>query len=129
MLRIPLGALLGSFPMNQPSRMPLAFLVTIAFASLAIAGGSALSFAREIRPGVRARPGAAPGTVQLPYNASDSAGNQWFINAGGWLQQRGNQPIYSQGAVLQVNSNGVQSSTNQARLDDKTGEVVLENMT
>lgn len=78
----------------------------------------------------RVRPGSAPGMIMLPYNATDSAGNQWLVYQGGFLQQRGNQPIFSQAATLNVNGNGVQSNANpqQAKLDEKTNEVVFENL-
>ena len=41
----------------------------------------------------------AGGSVNLPYQVSDNAGNQWFIYQGGWMQQQGNNQIYSQGAA------------------------------
>lgn len=69
----------------------------------------------------------APGVVALPYNVTDSAGNQWMIYPGGWCQVQGN-PIYSQGAMLTVNGNQPNMRNNQARLDDKTGELLFENM-
>lgn len=69
------------------------------------------------------------GTINLPYMVSDNNGNQWRIYQNGWLQQQGNTPLYSQGAMLMVNGQQLQNNNNnQARLDQKTGEVVFENM-
>jgi len=70
----------------------------------------------------------AGGVMNLPYAVNDNAGNQWFIYQGGWLQQQGNNPVYSQGAMLQINSNQPSMRNNQARMDEKTGEVLFENM-
>ena len=70
------------------------------------------------------------GVVSLPYSVSDSAGNQWLIYQNGWMQQQGNQnQVYGQSAVLQINGNQPNSRNNQARLDEKTGEIIFENMT
>jgi hypothetical protein len=78
----------------------------------------------------RAGPVLPGGVVNLPYNVSDSAGNQWLIHQNGWLQQQGNQnQVYGQSAMLQINGNQPSSRTNQARLDEKTGEIIFENMT
>ena len=68
------------------------------------------------------------GTVTLPFEKSDQAGNQWMIYQNGMLQQRGNLPIFTQGAMLLVNGENVQQSNNinRAARDDKTGEVVIE---
>src|SRR5689334_19435413 len=74
------------------------------------------------------RPVPAAGNVQLPHNVSDSQGNQWMIYQGGWIQMQGNQPLYSQGAVLQINGNQPNFRGNQAKQDEKTGEIVFENM-
>ncbi|MBV8782071.1 MAG: hypothetical protein JO353_11805 [Phycisphaerae bacterium] len=66
------------------------------------------------------------GTVSLPYNISDSQGNQWTIYQNAMLQQRGNMPIFSQGAMLMVNGDQINSNTNRATRDDKTGELVFD---
>lgn len=78
---------------------------------------------------VRARIVAAPaaGGVNLPYTVADNMGNQWRIYQYGQLQQSGNMPLYSQGAMLHVNGNQPMLQ-GRARMDDKTGELVLENM-
>jgi len=78
---------------------------------------------------VRRTGAVAPGgVVNLPYSVSDNAGNQWFVYQSGWLQQQGNNQVYGQGAMLQINGNQPNSRNNQARLDEKTGEILFENM-
>ncbi len=75
------------------------------------------------------RPNAVvDGMVTLPYMMNDNAGNQWRIFQNGWLQQVGNQPIYSQGASILINGNQPAQQNNQARIDNKTGELVMENL-
>ncbi len=76
----------------------------------------------------RHKPAPGPGMVNLPYMTTDNQGNQWMIYQGGWLQQRGNQPVYSQSAMIQINGNAIQNNTNQTKVDEKTGEIVFENM-
>jgi hypothetical protein len=72
--------------------------------------------------------GAAPGNVNLPYQVADASGSTWMIYHLGWLQQQGNVQIYSQGAMITVNGAQPSNRTNKARLDDKTGEVVFEDL-
>src|SRR5687768_15364494 len=48
---------------------------------------------------------AAGGQVNLPYVVQDNQGNQWRIYQYGYLQQQGNMPLYSQGAMLMINGN------------------------
>ncbi len=74
------------------------------------------------------QPGAG-GVVNLPYSFSDSQGNTYQIYQYGQIQMQGNSPVYSQGAMLQVNGNYVQVQNNQGKVDEKTGELVLANMT
>ncbi len=71
----------------------------------------------------------AGGVVNLPYSIGDNAGNQWYIHQGGWIQQQGNNQVYSQGGMLQINGSHPNMRNNQARLEEKTGEVVFEGMT
>ncbi len=85
--------------------------------------GECQIFARVIR-----NVGGA-GMVPMPYSVADSAGNQWSIYPGGWLQLQGGQPLYSQGGMIQINGQQPGVRSNQARLDEKTGEVVFENLT
>ncbi|MGH7179969.1 MAG: hypothetical protein ACREJC_21510, partial [Tepidisphaeraceae bacterium] len=69
---------------------------------------------------------AGPGMVNLPYSSSDKLGNQWLIYQGGWLQQRGNMPIYGQTAIVQINGQQVGSNNNTARVDEKTAELIFD---
>jgi hypothetical protein len=85
-----------------------------------------LAARRVARPGM---PAAGPGgVVNLPYMVADNSGTQWRVFQGGWLQQSGNMPLYSQGAMLTVNGQQVGAGNNTARVDADTGEVVFENM-
>ncbi len=68
------------------------------------------------------------GVVNLPYFVQDNRGSQWRVYQGGWIQQQGNQSLYSQGAQLMINGNQPNMNNNQGRLDEKTGELVLENL-
>src|SRR5687768_7851826 len=72
---------------------------------------------------------AGAGQVNLPHVVQDNMGNQWRIYQYGYLQQSGNMPLYSQGAMLMINGNQPVQRMNTARLvDEKTGEIALENM-
>jgi len=71
---------------------------------------------------------AADQTVTLPYTQPDKDGNQWMVHYYGYLQQQGNMPVYSQGAMLQINGQYPQARNNQARVDDKTGELIFDAM-
>jgi hypothetical protein len=51
-----------------------------------------------------------------------------MLYGSGWLQQQGNTPVYSQGAILHINQNQPTMNVNQAKVDAKTGEVIFENM-
>lgn len=75
-----------------------------------------------------ARPARPAGGVNLPYVAADSSGGQWRVYPGGWLQQSGNMPLYSQGAMLTVNGAQPNMNVNVARMDAETGEILFENM-
>jgi hypothetical protein len=82
------------------------------------------AFARRIRP----MP-TQTGLVNLPYMTSDSQGSQWTVYQPGNIQMQGNMPVYSQAAQLTINGNQPGMQNNMARIDDKTGELLLENMT
>lgn len=84
-----------------------------------------VAWGRAMRPNTPVGPG---GQVNLPYLVQDTKGNQWRIYQGGWVQQQGNQPLYSQGAQLMINGNGLSQNNNNGRIDEKTGELVLENL-
>src|SRR5687767_8416668 len=66
--------------------------------------------------------------LNMPHSMQDNGGNQWMIYPSGWCQIQGNQPIYSQGAMLMINGQQPNQRGNQARIDEKTGEVLFENM-
>jgi hypothetical protein len=76
-----------------------------------------------------ARAGGQPGQVGLPYRMmqADAQGNGYFIYQGGWFQQQGNIPQYSEGAMMMVNGATPNMTNNLAKLD-ANGELVLENM-
>jgi hypothetical protein len=68
------------------------------------------------------------GSVGLPFAQMDSAGNQWIIYPGGWIRQGGPQPVFAQAETLVVNGNGAALGSNMARMDGKTGELVIQGM-
>lgn len=70
----------------------------------------------------------AGGSVTLPYLIGESGGNQWRVYQSGWLQQQGNAPLYSQGAMLLINGNQVNQGNNEGTLDQKTGELVIDGL-
>src|SRR5215217_4462548 len=96
--------------------------------SFRVAFGFVLLISLRAFAAPRVRPAPGAGMVNLPYTANDGQGNQWMIYQGGWMQQRGNQPVYSQSAMLTINGTQIQNTTNQAKIDEKTGEIVFENM-
>lgn len=73
---------------------------------------------------------AADQTVNLPYMQPDKDGTQWMVNYYGYLQQQGNMPVYSNTGVLTVNGNASTGRMPQrtAKIDGKTGELLLENL-
>src|SRR5438552_19086822 len=73
---------------------------------------------------------AADQTVSLPYTQPDKEGNQWMVHFYGYLQQQGNMPVYSSTGVLTINGNATTGRMPQrsAKIDGKTGELVLENL-
>ena len=104
---------------------------------LAVAAGAALGILaltphadaqlRKLVAG-RANVVGAGGATNLPYNVSDNQGNQWMFYQHGQFQQQGNMPIFSQGAMLQVNGQYPNARNNQATIDAKTGELVIADM-
>ena len=105
-----------------PTRVrPLAILLVAAI--LVTAADAELLQRKVFRAGVG--PG---GSVNLPYMVADATGNQWRIYQGGWMQQAGNMPLYSQGAMLMINGAQPNMNNNVARLDNETNELVFENM-
>jgi hypothetical protein len=86
--------------------------------------------AKSVMARLVAPPRVGPGgTVNLPYFTQDARGNQWRVYQGGWIQQQGGQTLYSQGAQLTINGGAPNQNTNQGKLDEKTGELILENLT
>ncbi len=67
-------------------------------------------------------------TVSLPQMQNGNSGERWMLCQGGFLQEQGNMPLYSQGAMLMMNNQQAQQNNNQARLDGATGEIVIENL-
>jgi len=96
--------------------------------SLVICISSASLLAARIMRPVANAPGGAGGVVNLPYQVQDNQGTTWMLYGAGWLQQQGNMPVYSQGAILMINQNQPNMNVNQAKIDAKTGEVIFENM-
>ena len=101
-------------------------LMTWGLAAALLAAAAGPAAAQRMIPNQPAGPG---GTVSLPYMVADNTGNQWRVFQSGYLQQSGNMPLYSQGAMLNVNGNMPQQPNRMARLDPKTGELLLEGMT
>jgi hypothetical protein len=99
------------------------FLVTILLAWSVTAFAEKLVLAQRV-----AAVAAGAGGVNLPYSVNDNSGNQWMIYQQGWLRMQGNMPLYSQAAMLNLNGNGLSSRGNQGRIDEKTGELIIEGM-
>lgn len=96
----------------------LAFTATLVLASTALS-------ARLFMPHVIDKQAKA-GQVNLPYSMRSSDGNQWFVYNGGWVQNQGNRPVFSQGGILYVNGSSMSGDNNGTKL--KNGDLVLENM-
>jgi hypothetical protein len=105
------------------SRCPRIGLGVIAVLCLTLMATAPFASGQRFFPGGRA---GGAGMVGLPHAFQDSSGNTWRIYQGGWFQQSNNMPLYSQGAMLTIN--GQAPNGNQARLDAKTGELVMDNM-
>jgi len=68
-------------------------------------------------------------SVTLPYTQPDKDGNQWMVHYYGYLQQQGNMPVYSSTGVLNINGSSTSGRMQrQAKLDGRTGELVMENL-
>ena len=92
----------------------------------------ALLFAASPVHAARIQTGAV---VNLPYQFPDGKAPAWIVQNGGWLQQRPinvgganafMEMVYNQTGVLTIDGNGLPQTTNQARVDPKTGEVICE---
>jgi hypothetical protein len=73
------------------------------------------------------RAGAGAGTVALPYQTSDGHGDTWMVYQPAMIQMQGNFPVYQQAAAITIGGNQP-NMTNQPRLDEKTGELIMENL-
>jgi hypothetical protein len=71
---------------------------------------------------------APDGSTTLPFAQGDSSGNQWIIYPGGWVRQGGPQPVFGQSDLLMVNGIPVGMNANFARVDNKTGEIVVSGL-
>jgi hypothetical protein len=71
---------------------------------------------------------AAPGMINLPYTSGDIQGSQWIVYQPGMIRMQGNMPVFAVAGQLLINGNQPNMQNNQARMDDKTGEIILENM-
>jgi hypothetical protein len=69
-----------------------------------------------------------PGMINLPYTSTDNQGTQWMVYQPGMLRMQGNMPVFAQAGQLVINGNQPNMMNNLARLDEKTGELILENM-
>ena len=63
---------------------------------------------------------------QLPATGSDGHGNNWMVYQPAYLQSQSNMPVYGQAANLTVNGQQPTSTNNAARVDDKTGELIVD---
>jgi hypothetical protein len=69
----------------------------------------------------------ANGSVALPYQATDGHGDTWMVYQPAMIQMQGNFPVYQQAATITISGNQPNMST-QPRLDEKTGELIMENL-
>ncbi|HEX8911410.1 MAG TPA: hypothetical protein VF796_03550, partial [Humisphaera sp.] len=102
--------------------------ITLGLAALSVGAAVPAVAEAQIRRVAGPAGGGADGAVNLPYMIGDGAGSQWRVYPSGYLQQQGNMPVYSQGAMAMVNGNQPQGAGRGARMDAKTGELIIENM-
>lgn len=97
------------------------------FASLSLMGS--LAFCEQIAicgVGLVSPSSVAHGeTVQLPYQTPDDNGNQWVVYYQGNLQMQGNQPVFSQAGMIQINNRQPQQQNQQGNWDEKTKELSM----
>src|SRR6476469_1659600 len=105
-------------------------------ASLFLLSGSGGALAQRMVM-ARSMPGNQPGPggmVNLPWMSNDGKGQMWRVYQNGALQNQGPTPnggntqTFSQAALLLINGNNPQMQINQGKLDEKTAELILENM-
>ena len=99
--------------------------VILALSVVTLAPTRRAAHALEVMPVPPAAP-VAGGSVQLPYALRDAAGNQWNIDQDGSISD-GSGDLYDGGGHLMFNGGeqGYASPTNQARLEESGGELVL----
>ena len=69
------------------------------------------------------------GGVALPYQVSDGHGAMWIVYQPTTIQMQGNMPLYQQAGFIMINGNQPAAPGQvAARMDDKTGEVIFDNM-
>jgi hypothetical protein len=74
----------------------------------------------------RVRKNAAGGIV-LPYTVGDGHGQSWMVYQAATMSMQGNFPVYQQAGTITIA--GQQPNVQPAaRLDDKTNELIMENM-
>jgi hypothetical protein len=67
------------------------------------------------------------GGVNLPYTVGDGKGQSWIVYQPSTIQMQGNFPVYQQAATITIGGQQPQMQT-APRMDDKTGELVMENL-
>jgi len=100
-------------------KMSAAAVVSMAVGLVLVSTGVALGQGKQ---GTR--------SVTLPFNLTDNVGNQWLIYGNGMVQQQGgNAPVFAQLAQITVNGANINMRGNQqGKVDEKTGELLLENL-
>ena len=69
------------------------------------------------------------GSVALPYNVSDGHGDTWMVFQPSTIQMQGNFPVYQQAGTILIGGNQpMMQGQPQARQDEKTGEIIMENL-
>ena len=75
----------------------------------------------------RVIPRRGPGVTSLPFQRSDGHGDTWMVYQPAMIQMQGNFPVYQQAATINIGGNQPNMNT-QPRIDDKTGELIMENL-
>ena len=104
----------------QSVQAPVFFLVVFAMILL----GNALDADAQIVRRVRKN---AAGGIVLPYQVGDGHGQSWMIYQPNTMSMQGNFPVYQQAGTITI-SGQQPNGQPAARLDDKTNELIMENM-
>jgi hypothetical protein len=107
---------------KKPNRLRLVFA-----AMLAIVFIQCITASAQLVRGPRVPRRNGNGTVALPYQVSDGHGDTWMVYQPSMIQMQGNFPVYQQAAAITIGGNQP-NMMNQPRLDDKTGELILDNL-